>query len=434
MKQHVETGQPAGASWIPPRFYGRLRRIGPRLLAAFLLVIVPTVVIGVFAVQRLDTLAGQTTNLSTHDLPEIVIIDHLRTLLFQQQSLEQVAWSNQRLQAPIAAEIEAQANALRKLESTNTSDSHVRDRALIESLIAGITRGHVASKRIEQLVAAGNIAPAQTLEEQRLLPLINAGVAVCGRLKAVKEAEAAATAASVHRNTSTATRVVLLLTLLSVPLSAILAFLMTRSLQRPLSALLRATTALAAGDLQASPRLRSSDEIGQLADAFDTMRVNLRATIAALAIERQQTQAVIDSCADGMILVDAEHTVLQINPAAEYLTGCRASEALGRVWWEICGCSEKPAWVDLLPDQAGQDRPYHISPDCPHHPENPQLQASCALCRRELSVGTSAERASYQMLVQLQSGEERWLAVSCAAIPGDPEVGGRRLVVSLHDV
>jgi hypothetical protein len=44
------------AAWVQARFQGRLQRIGPRLLAGFLLLIVPTLALGVFVVQRFDLL------------------------------------------------------------------------------------------------------------------------------------------------------------------------------------------------------------------------------------------------------------------------------------------------------------------------------------------------------------------------------------------
>ena len=162
-------------------------------------------------------------------------------------------------------------------------------------------------------------------------------------------------AAQAQQETHTGTQIVLLLILLSVPLSIALALLVTRSLLRPLTALLQATAAMASGDLQERPRLHSHDEIGQLADAFDTMRGNLRTTIAALALERHHTQAIIDACADGMVLVDQQHRILQANPAAEYLTGRSAALMQGHPWWELCGLVEAPAWVDSLLGDATQD-------------------------------------------------------------------------------
>jgi signal transduction histidine kinase len=421
------------AAWVQARFQGRLQRIGPRLLAGFLLLIVPTLALGVFVVQRFDLLANATTDLSTRDLPAIVTTDHLRNLLFQQRDLEQLAWANQRLQAPLSEEIDADTTALAALEPPARSRVSPSGSALVKILVAGVSRGDTLRARVATFVAHNHIAPAQTLVFTRLIPSITSELSTAGKLKALEEAKAAATAGQVQQETRTATEIVLLVTLLSVPLSTVLALLLTRSLLRPLSALLQATKVLASGDLRESPRLRSRDEIGQLADAFDTMRVNLRGTIAALALERQQTQAIIDACADGMVLVDHEHRILQVNPAAEHLTGRLGPRVEGRPWWELCGLFEEPVWVATLLDDAERMAESRTT-TCLHYPGSPADQAACSFCRLSVRTLGSRERASRELVVRLPTGEERWLSVSCASIPRDLAAVGSRMIVSLHDV
>ena len=421
------------AAWAPARFPDRWQRIGPRLLAGFLLLIVPTLVLGVFAVQRFDLLANATTDLATQDLPAIVTTDHLRNLLFQQRDLEQLAWANQRLQGPLSAEIDADTTALVALELPKRSHEPPTASSLVKTLVAGVAHGDTVRASIATLVSRNQIEPAQTLVFTQLIPSITGELSTAAKLKALEESQAAATAGHVQQETRAGTQIVLLITLLSVPLSTALALLLSRSLLRPLSALLHATAVLASGDLRESPRLRSSDEIGQLADAFDTMRINLRGTIAALALERQQTQAIIDACADGMVLVDHEHRILQVNPAAEHLTGCLAASVEGHPWWELCGILEEPAWAEKLLDDAERTADSRTS-ECSHYPGSPLDQAGCPRCRVSVPTLVSQERASRQLLVQLPTGEQRWLSVSCASIPGDFAAEGRRMIVSLHDV
>jgi len=278
-------------------------------------------------------------------------------------------------------------------------DTQQNDTALVRSLTTGIARLSDLAWRLQALRAGGQVAGARTVEMSQYTPLMGTVLAATAQLRALEETEAAAAATQVQAESAAATRLVLALTLLSVPLSIVLAVLLTRSLTRPLSALLRATDALAAGDLRASPRVSSRDEIGQLARAFETMRVNLRTTMAALAQERQQTQAIIDASADGVILVDAEHRIIEVNPAATQLTGWPAAEAIGQPWWTICG-----------------DRRADEGPGSP------------------LTAVSAAMGGARDVLMRLRGGQERWLAVSCAPIPGDGGTQGGRLVVNLHDI
>jgi signal transduction histidine kinase/HAMP domain-containing protein len=423
----------AAADWLQARTPARLRGIGSRLIAGFLLLIVPTLVLGVFAVQRFDLLAGATTDLASQDLPAIVTTDHLRNLLFQQKDLEQLAWANQSLQGPLSKEIDTDAAALAALELPGKSPVPSTAAALVKTLVAQVAHGDTIRARIATLVARNHIVPAQTLVTTQLIPSITSELSSATKLKALEESTAAATAGQVQQEAHTGTQIVLLVTLLSMPLSTLLALLLIRSLLRPLSALLHATAVLASGDLRESPRLRSGDEIGQLADAFDTMRVNLRGTIAALALERRQTQAIIDACADGMVLVDHEHHILQANPAAGYLTGRDAPTVVGRQWWEVFGICGEPAWVTTLLVEAERKADSGAA-DCPHCPDSPSGQEDCPLCRVTMPRLMPPERASRQLPVQLPTGEQRWLSVSCASIPGDHAAEDRRMIVSLHDV
>ena len=110
-----------------------------------------------------------------------------------------------------------------------------------------------------------------------------------------------------------------------------LAVIITRSLTRPLKVLLHSTEEIAAGNLDVEPEVKRGDEIGRLATAYDKMRLSLRSTIASLRLERQQTQAVIDATADGIMVIDEAHRIVKCNPATEHLTGWQSE----RGNWEI---------------------------------------------------------------------------------------------------
>ncbi|MDQ2829066.1 MAG: hypothetical protein M3Y74_08450, partial [Chloroflexota bacterium] len=147
----------------PRRVRDGWRRIGPRLLVGLLLVIVPTGVIGVVAAQRFDALATTTTELSTQDLPEVVMIGHLRTLLYRQRDLERAEAHDRAAQAALRASIDAQRSALLALEPPDTAATRATDTALITALTTGITRAGALAQRLQTLRADGHPATAQAL-------------------------------------------------------------------------------------------------------------------------------------------------------------------------------------------------------------------------------------------------------------------------------
>jgi two-component system, NtrC family, sensor histidine kinase KinB len=86
-----------------------------------------------------------------------------------------------------------------------------------------------------------------------------------------------------------------------------------------------ATSRIAGGDLDSTVQIRSADEIGVLADSFNTMAARLRdlrrSDLGKLVIAQQMTEAAIDSLYDPVLVTDSEARVTKLNRAAERLFG-----------------------------------------------------------------------------------------------------------------
>ncbi|MHB0869340.1 MAG: sensor histidine kinase [Chloroflexota bacterium] len=74
----------------------------------------------------------------------------------------------------------------------------------------------------------------------------------------------------------------LLLTLLSVAVALLVAWMGMRSFTRPLAKLTLAAERIASGDLSGGVQLGREDEIGRLAKAFESMRIRLRLSLAEI--------------------------------------------------------------------------------------------------------------------------------------------------------
>jgi len=104
---------------------------------------------------------------------------------------------------------------------------------------------------------------------------------------------------------------------------------LSNAILRPVRQLTAATTKVAAGDLDASVPVHTTDEIGALAAGFNRMAERIRelrrSDLGKLLIAQQTTEAAIDSLYDPVVVTDAEGLVTRINPAAERLFGDRAA-------------------------------------------------------------------------------------------------------------
>ena len=98
-----------------------------------------------------------------------------------------------------------------------------------------------------------------------------------------------------------------------------------RTILRPIQAMTHAALGISAGNLNQIVPYHSRDELGQLAEAFNTMTRHLRdvrqSQSARLLRAQQTTQATVDSFPDPVIVIDSEGYVEMANPAARRLLG-----------------------------------------------------------------------------------------------------------------
>ncbi|MBX5464054.1 MAG: HAMP domain-containing protein [Clostridia bacterium] len=119
-------------------------------------------------------------------------------------------------------------------------------------------------------------------------------------------------------------------------LAAALAALVSALLARPITGPIRELTAhasrLARGHFGERIQVRSRDEVGQLAEAFNRMAEQLAASMEELARQKEQAEAILSHMADGVVVLDRRGRTLLVNPAAaEALGGRSAAEALEEV-------------------------------------------------------------------------------------------------------
>jgi PAS domain S-box-containing protein len=98
-----------------------------------------------------------------------------------------------------------------------------------------------------------------------------------------------------------------------------------RTILRPIQVMTHAALGISAGNLNQIVPYHSTDELGQLAEAFNTMTRHLRdvrqSQSARLLRAQQTSQATVDSFPDPVIVIDSEGYVEIANPAARHLLG-----------------------------------------------------------------------------------------------------------------
>jgi signal transduction histidine kinase len=105
-----------------------------------------------------------------------------------------------------------------------------------------------------------------------------------------------------------------------------------RTLLRPLRALTDFTRRVAAGDLGTRVAVQRPDEVGRLTEAFNGMLQALSAT----TVSRDYVDAIIESTAESVMVIDRLGRIRTVNQATLDLLGYQRSELAGRSLERIC--------------------------------------------------------------------------------------------------
>jgi len=103
-----------------------------------------------------------------------------------------------------------------------------------------------------------------------------------------------------------------------------------RATTRPIREVTRASRRIAAGELGQKIPIRTTDETGQLAQAFNEMSLNLNKLVGDISAEKTKLQTVLANMADGVIMVDVEGKIVLANQAAQNLFGFQEKDVTGK--------------------------------------------------------------------------------------------------------
>lgn len=102
-------------------------------------------------------------------------------------------------------------------------------------------------------------------------------------------------------------------------LTTFFAFFLLTKITQPLREMREAADQIAQGDYTARVAIRSSDEIGELANTFNSMASELNGLIRILEHERDHLSSVLRSMTDAVISFNADGEVILTNPQGRHL-------------------------------------------------------------------------------------------------------------------
>ncbi len=112
--------------------------------------------------------------------------------------------------------------------------------------------------------------------------------------------------------------------------SVVVAFLFSRKLTTPIRDMEHFTERLRRGETPGTLMIRSSDEIGQLAENINYMVDELQKRIAALQEEKAKVEAAFSSALDGVLILDHQGRIETVNRGMWTMIGERYRDLVGK--------------------------------------------------------------------------------------------------------
>lgn len=125
----------------------------------------------------------------------------------------------------------------------------------------------------------------------------------------------------------------------AIGLGLAFSLLLSKRLVRPIQQMMEATESLAEGNYDVKVPATGSDELARLAEGFNKMAQKLgiyhRLNVEQIVAEKRKSDAVLRSIEDGVVVVDAEFRVANMNPQAGRILGVDPEAASEKHFLEV---------------------------------------------------------------------------------------------------
>jgi methyl-accepting chemotaxis protein len=272
----------------------RTYNLGPRLTVGFGVLALIILLQGLFSLQKLSAMNGDANDIAENWLPSIEAIGQLnalslsyrvfmlRTLL--QTTPETLAKDKASLNS-VQADIEKTQTVYEKLiSSPEEQETYQEFKRLHATYVANV-------QRMVSLVDAGNVAAAQEILTKENFSVGESIAQSLQKLVQINREGGKQSAAHGDDTYSTSKTLVAGSIALSIVITTILAYIITRSITLPIQEAVKATELIASGNLTQRIESTGSDEPARLLAGLALMQDSLRSTISEIANSSTQLAA-----------------------------------------------------------------------------------------------------------------------------------------------
>ncbi len=180
--------------------------------------------------------------------------------------------------------------------------------------------------------------------QKTVAPTLEAVLSVCQRLRDINQNAMYLASSTAREVASRAVTSTLLVGIAAILFGLAFSFVLSNFITRPLADFLEATQKIAAGDYDVRIIDTASDELGRLAGEFNAMAGKLKSfhdmNIGRLIAEKKKSDAIIRNIDDGLLFIDADYRIVNLNPAAARMLNTTPAECEGKHFLEVLKSEE----------------------------------------------------------------------------------------------
>lgn len=315
------------------------------VLIYVLLIIIALQIIGIYFSKQLET------NLKTNFQDSI----RQRIELVHYSVREEMLKSRDETSSPsleVSLKTILQGTSTEDINKINIVDNRNRIIATSDTNDQGLVGQRINEKIIRQAMSSETIWDTVSLDRDTGLrvwilavPVMD-NVGPAGELKGVIYVQS--NIEKVYEQLNEVNRIFAAGIAVSLAITIILGILVARTITRPISDMRKQAQAMSKGNYARKVRVYGTDEIGQLAIAFNHLTNRLQEAQSTTEAERRKLASVLSNMTDGVIATDRKGKIILINdPALELLHDSRET-TLNRPIASVLGLDQEYSFEDLI--------------------------------------------------------------------------------------
>ena len=211
------------------------------------------------------------------------------------------------------------------------------EKEIIDSIEQNYTRylGEVVNLHLK---GASNQRGAVNLYHELILPVFRSTRDTCVKLREINHETMYAASNRAGQLSLQAVLSMSVIGSLAVIIGVVFSFFLSRLISRPVTELKKAALQIAEGNYEVQVPVQGSAELALLADQFNQMAEKLRKfhemNIGKIIAEKLKSDAIIQNVDDGIMVVDDQLVIDNINPKAALIFGVHKDNLLGKHFFE----------------------------------------------------------------------------------------------------